>query len=129
MGNRQAYRKKPDRFVIAVQLNMEMDGFTYEKWGSTQHCQGGDWLVNNDGDTYTITADSFAATYKQLSPGLYFKDAVVWAEVASQADRIQTNEGETHYEAGDYIVYNNDDGTDGYAVSRDKFESMYERVE
>lgn len=129
MQNRQQYRKKADSFVTAVQLNLETDGFSYQKWGGTQECQPRDWLVDNDGDTYTISAETFAATYQQLSPGVYFKTSVVWVTVADEAGSIETNEGETQYEIGDYIVYNNADQTDGYAVSREKFEAMYEIVE
>ena len=29
----QQYRKKADSFVTAVQLNLETDGFSYQKWG------------------------------------------------------------------------------------------------
>lgn len=61
-----------------------------------------------------------------LSPGVYYKSASVWAEVAEAAGKIKTKEGKTEYEAGDYIVYNEEDGSDAYAVSREKFESMYE---
>jgi hypothetical protein len=32
---------------------------------------------------------------------------------------------ETTYKAGDYLVYNNEDGAGAYAVSAEKFESMY----
>jgi hypothetical protein len=31
----------------------------------------------------------------------------------------------THYNAGDYIVSNNSDGSDAYAITAAKFETLY----
>ena len=45
---------------------------------------------------------------------------------AGSAGSIKTKEGETHYLAGDYLVYNNPDHSDGYAVSAEKFDAIYE---
>jgi hypothetical protein len=53
----------------------------------------------------------------------------VWAQVATCAGVVRTKEGNTHYEPGDYLVYNEPDGGDAYAVSRAIFEHMYERLE
>lgn len=119
------YVKKIDQHITAVQLLLDTDGFKYQKWGSDQQCKTGDWIVDNDGDCYTINNDSFTSTYQQVSPGRYKKIAPVWAEQAGSAGKIITKEGSTHYEAGDYIVYNSGDNADGYAVSKDKFEDMY----
>ena len=63
------YLKKTTSRVAAVQLDLETRGFTYQKWGSTQTCKAGDWIVNNDGDVYTIDRDTFARTYRADSPG------------------------------------------------------------
>ena len=115
--------------VIAVQLNLDTEGFAYEKWGGTQTCKQGDWIVNNDGETYTIDADTFFSTYAPKSPGLYVKVTPVWAKPATVAGSIETKEGATHYAAGDILVFNNADGTDGYAMAQDKFASMYEIVD
>ena len=35
----------------------------------------------------------------------------------------------TAYEAGDYLVYNNEDGTDAYAMKPASFKSMYEAAD
>ena len=126
MGTKRKYKKKSTSFVTAVQLDLETEGFVYRKWGGEQVCRRGDWLVNNSGDTYTVAKESFANTYQFLSPGVYVKAAPVWAEVAENAGKVKTKEGETAYEAGDYLVFNNEDGTDGYAMSAETFESMYE---
>jgi hypothetical protein len=123
------YVKKKTSRVIAVQLDLETDGFNYQKWGGTQSCKAGDWLVNNDGDVYTVDGDTFARTYREVSPGVYEKVAPVWAEVAEQSGQIATKEGVTHYAAGDYLVYNNADRKDGYAVKARKFEEMYVRAD
>lgn len=125
---KKQYRKKATQRVLAVQLNLETDGFTYEKWGSTQVCKQGDWLVENNGETYTIDQQTFADTYRESEPGFYEKTSTVWAEVASEAGVVKTKEGSTEYEAGDYLVCNDETGEDRYAVSRSRFESMYEVV-
>jgi hypothetical protein len=39
---------------------------------------------------------------------------------------IETKEGVTHDEAGAYLVFNDEDGKDGYAVEAVTFEEMYE---
>jgi hypothetical protein len=129
MSERRKYRKRPESFVTAVQLNLDTEGFVYRKWGGEQRCRKGDWIVDNDGDVYTVTQDTFAKTYKNLKPGVFLKTTPVWAERAEKRGTIRTQEGTTDYAPGDYIVYNNEDETDGYAISREKFESMYERAD
>jgi hypothetical protein len=123
---RQRYRRKPDQAVTAVRLALEFDGFSYRKWGDTQRAQAGDWLVDNSGDAYTVAADSFARSYRELSPGRWLKTAPVWAERAAQPGSVGTKEGRTHYEAGDWLVSNDEGGSDAYAISAGKFEQMYE---
>lgn len=129
MNSRRQYRKRASQFIVAVQFDLTTDGFTYEKWGSTQRCKPGDWLVNNNGDTYTVDRDTFARTYKSTGAGTYTKVTTVWAEVAHEAGEVTTKEGATRYDPGDYIVYNVPDGGDAYAVSKAEFEQMYEVVE
>ena len=123
---RRKYRKKEGSFVVAVQLDLDTKGFTYEKWGGTQTCKAGDWLVENNGEVYTVDRETFASTYGRVRPGVYEKVAAVWAEVAETAGDIQTKEGSTHYEAGDYVVSNDPDGNDTYAVRAEDFQQLYE---
>lgn len=112
--------------MVAVRLDLDTEGFTYNKWGAEQGCKPGDWLVDNGGDIYSIDADVFARTYRCVSAGNYVKATPVWAEVAREAGSVITKEGESKYQAGDYLVSNNKDGTDAYCISASKFESMYE---
>jgi len=126
MGNRRRYRKRTDRFVVAVQLDLDTAGFTYRKWDAEQRCKKGDWIVDNDGDIYSVDGEVFAKTYRKVNPGIYVKTTPIWAEVASQPGSVVTIEGESHYQSGDYLVSNNEDGTDAYCISAAKFESMYE---
>jgi hypothetical protein len=60
MGKRRRFIKRADQFVVAVQLDLDTDGFTYQKWGIVQRCKPGDWIVNNDGDYYTVDKETFA---------------------------------------------------------------------
>lgn len=123
------YQKRPGTEVIAVQLDLDTDGFSYKKWGETQRCKQGDWLINNHGDTYTVNAETFRKTYREVQPGLFLKTTPVWAKTATSSGEIATKEGATDYKAGDYIVYNESDEKDGYAMSAEKFERMYEAIE
>ena len=127
MGTRLRYRKRPDQFVVAVPLTLDTPGFSYRKWGADQRCKRGDWLVDNNGDVYTVDGEVFARTYRKVGPGRFVKTTPIWAEVATEAGAVKTKEGESRYEAGDYLVSNNEDGTDAYCIGARKFEAMYER--
>ena len=127
MGKRRRYRKRPEQFVVAVRLALDTDGFGYRKWGADQRCKRGDWLVDNAGDVYTVDAEVFARTYREVGPGRYVKVTPVWAEIASEAGAVATKEGQSRYEAGDYLVSNDEGGTDAYCISAAKFEAMYEQ--
>lgn len=129
MSERRKYAKKASAAVVAVQLDLETSGFTYRKWDAEQRCKQGDWLVDNEGDHYTVDREVFARTYRGTSKGLYVKTTPVWAEVARSAGSVPTKEGESHYDAGDYIVFNEEDGGDGYCMKPAKFEEMYEPAE
>src|SRR5262245_62054757 len=96
-AKRRKYRKKASQYVIAVQLDIDTDGFSYRKWGAKQRAKRGDWLVDNDGDIYTVDAEVFARTYQGLRPGIYVKSTPVWAEVATESGSVKTKEGESHY--------------------------------
>ena len=126
IGNRRKYRKRAAQFVVAVQLDLDTDGFTYRKWGAEQRCKPGDWIVDNGGDIYSVDGEVFKKTYRKVKPGIYVKTTPIWAEVAAQPGSVVKKEGESHYQSGDYLVYNNEDGTDVYCISAAKFESMYE---
>lgn len=128
MAHRLKYVKRPNQAVAAVQLAVQTKGFTYKKWGAVQRCKARDWIVDNDGDVYTVNRESFRRTYRQVSPGLYLKKAPVWAEVAAKAGRIKTKEGSTGFKRGDYLVFNQRNGADGYAVPARKFKRMYTRA-
>lgn len=122
----KAYRRKADAHVVAVQLDLDTEGFTYVKWGGVQTCKPRDWVVNNDGDTYTVDREVFRRTYEQIRPGLFRKTSRVWARVVEEDGKIQTREGVTEYEAGDYLVFNDPDESDGWAMSPGKFQELYE---
>lgn len=126
MNERQRYRRRPGQPVVAVQLKLDTEGFKYQKWGEEQRCKANDWLVDSNGDVYTVDADSFARTYAAEGRGTYVKTGKVWAEQAAEAGRAATKEGGTNYESGDWLVSNEEDGSDAYAVSAKKFEESYE---
>jgi hypothetical protein len=47
--------------VIAVKIDLDTDGLTYQKWGGTQRAKRGDWLVNNEGGVYNESGISRSA--------------------------------------------------------------------
>ena len=83
-------------------------------------------MVNNNGDIYTVDKEVFARTYRQVKPGSYVKTTPVWAEVADKPGSVKTKEGVSRYQEGDYLVSNDENGTDRYCMGREKFEAMYE---
>jgi hypothetical protein len=120
------YRRKPDQAVTAICLKLEFNGLNYRKWSHDQQAKPGDWLVENAGDVYTVDADSFSRTYREVGPGRWVKSTPIWAEQAAQAGSVPTKEGQTAYQAGDWLVSNNEDGSDAYAIAAAKFEQLYE---
>lgn len=128
MSERKLYRKRPKFNVTAVQFDLDLETFEYNKWGGKQSCKQGDWLVNNDGDIYTVDKEKFKESYQCVSPGVFEKIAEVWAETAKASGAISTIEGSTDYKDGDYLVFDRQTAGDGYAVSKQKFERMYEEL-
>jgi hypothetical protein len=73
-----------------------------------------------------VDSEVFVKTYKSVGRGLYVKIKPVWAEIATTSGTVVTKEGTSDYKPGDFLVFNNHDGTDPYCMSATKFESMYE---
>lgn len=128
MDSRKRYRKRAGQAVTAVQLNLQTSGFTYDKWGGVQTCKPGDWIVDNEGEIYSVDSASFAQTYQEVGPGRFVKIGTVWAEVAASAGEIRTKEGLTRYNPGDFLVFNNPDGSDGYSMTAERFHALYEEI-
>jgi hypothetical protein len=126
MADRLRYRRKPGAHVTAVRLDLDVVEFTFMKWGGVQRAERGDWLVDNGQEVYTVDGDTFARTYEKVSPGVYEKTADVWAEEADSAGTVKTREGTTDYVEGDYVVYEEPDGTPAYAISAAEFHDLYE---
>lgn len=129
MAVRKLYRKRPKFNVTAVQLELDLEKFEYQKWGGKQTCKPGDWLVNNDGDIYTVDKQYFKDHYRRVSQGVFEKVGEIWAEIADADGAIKTIEGSTAYRAGDYLVFDRETGGEGYAIGRLKFERWYEEVD
>jgi len=87
--------------VTATRLQLEFDGFTDHKWGADQRAQAGDWLVERDGETHTVAADSIARAYRAFGPGRWLKSTPVLAEAATQDGGEATKEGRMHFKVGD----------------------------
>jgi hypothetical protein len=127
MDRRLKYRRKSGQFVVAVRLDLDTNGLSYHKWGGRQRAKRGDWLVDNNGEVYTVDGKVFARTYRRIRPGCYVKKTPVWAEVAAEAGSMKTKEGASRYRKGDYLVYNHRNGRDGYCMSPATFKARYVR--
>lgn len=125
---RRRYVRRPDRPVAAVRLALDTTGLVYRKWGGRQRAKKGDWIVDNDGDVYTVDARVFARTYRRVAIGAYVKRTPVWALRATDAGRVKTKEGFTRYRPGDYLVSNHRDGSDQYAMRAKTFKNLYTRA-
>ena len=123
--SRRRYVRRPDRPVAAVCLTLDTKGLVYRKWGHRQRARRGDWIVDNNGDVYTVAAAVFRKTYRQTAVGAYVKKTPVWAERATRGGSVKTKEGHTKYKAGYYLVSNNRNGSDSYAMTARKFTSLY----
>lgn len=129
MAERTRYRRKTRSEVAAVRLDLDTEGFTYRKWGGEQRCKRGDWLVYTGDETYTVDAAVFERTFREVSPGRFEKVTVVWAVLATAGGAVKTLEGSTKFRPGDYLVSNDEAGTDSYAIESAKFHELYEPVE
>ena len=121
----ERYRRRPSQFITAVRLKLDTEGLRYRKWGGPQFAKRGDWLVDNGSEVYSVDAESFRRTYKKLSPGVFLKKAPVWARIATSSGSLATKEGVSRYRRGDYIVFNDRRGRDGYAIASEKFRKLY----
>ncbi|SMX29505.1 hypothetical protein TRP8649_03641 [Pelagimonas phthalicica] len=126
MPTLKRYRRREMTTVIAVQIALDTEGFSYKKWGDVQVARAGDWLVNNNGNAYTIDREIFEKTYSQVSDGVYEKTGLVWAERAQKAGKVRSTSGFTNYHAGDFVVFNDEDRTDGWAMREEEFKRLYE---
>jgi hypothetical protein len=120
------YRQRAGSQVTAIQLNLDLEAFRFHKWGGIQTAKQGDWLVERDGQAHTVDADSFTRTYRQIGPATYVKHSIVWAKTAQRDGSIPTREGTTHYRQGDVLAWNDPEGKDGYAMTKEKFDSLYQ---
>jgi hypothetical protein len=124
----RTYRKRETQRVTAVQINLDLvEGvMRYRKWGDAQTAKQGDWLVNNNGESYTVDAEVFANDYQETSVGQYMKTGKITAYQATVAGSVPTKEGKSHYAAGDYVI---NPGGNSYCIGPAKFEEMYELAE
>ncbi len=126
MGKLTRYSRREQTNVTAIKIDMETDGFTYRKWGGEQIVRPGDWLVDNNGDVYTVDGEAFEATYTKVSQGIYTKTGHVWAREAESDGQVQSTSGFTQYHAGDMVVFRDEREIDGWAMSKADFATLYQ---
>ena len=127
------YRAAGGLPVNAIQLTFDESekSISYVKWGGEQTAKFGDWLVHNPtgGDTYTVDNESFYNTYMAVADtfGLYQKKGAWCKRVPFNAApfTIPTKEGGTQVNPGDWLMANNVDLSDKYAMRHEKWLKLY----
>jgi hypothetical protein len=81
--------------------------------------------VNNHRDVYTVDADIFPIRIAR-SLSVYEKTGVYGPD--RRRNRRRTDQrGATAYAPGDYLVFNDPEGCDDYAMKPEKFHELYEK--
>jgi hypothetical protein len=111
--------------VTAIQIDFDKVSFTYHKWGSDQKATSGDWIVNTNGDIFTVPREIFARSYKMIGHGQYLQTGDVWVRHTIEPGFLKTNNGKVNYKAGDYLVFNDPEGNHGIVVKPNIFTEFY----
>lgn len=124
------YERRPDGLIIAIQIRLDLEagGIAYRKWDSEQWGKRGDWLINDDGDTYTVSAENFANDYELSESGLYRNTAKVWAEEATGSGFVEIRGGTAPFVEGNMLVFSDPDRKEGQVFFYNKFNRLYRPV-
>ncbi|MGQ7787939.1 PGDYG domain-containing protein [Nesterenkonia sp. K-15-9-6] len=74
--------------------------------GAVMEAKPGDWIVDDDGQQWSVDAEVFAETYEAVSEGRYRKTGEVRARQIAQPTSLETLEGSDQLDAGDWVVQN-----------------------
>ena len=91
--------------------------------GSPMSVEPGDMIVTSGERTWSITPDSFAATYVQVERDVYERTGEVWARRAKPGEWVATQEGEDVAGEGQWRV--TDDDGNSWFVPEDVFTANY----
>ena len=94
--------------------------------GSPMSVEPGDMIVSSGERTWSITPDSFAATYVQVEGDVYERTGEVWARPAEPGEWVATQEGEDVAGEGQWRV--TDDDGNSWFVPGDVFTANYRPV-
>ena len=83
----------------------------------------GDWLVEEDGKSWSVRDDIFWAGYRHVSGSQWQRRGTVLARIAQPGETIQTLEGPTVAADGDWVVKG--DHGDQWPVPADVFAHHY----
>ena len=91
--------------------------------GSPMSVEPGDMIVTSGERTWSITPESFAATYAQVEGDVYERTGEVWARPANPGELVATQEGEDV--AGESQWRVTDDDGNSWFVPEDVFTANY----
>lgn len=91
--------------------------------GATMQAGPGDWLVEEDGKSWSVRDDIFRAGYRHVSGSQWQRRGTVLARIAQPGETIQTLEGPTVAADGDWVVKG--DHGDQWPVPADVFAHHY----
>jgi hypothetical protein len=100
---RHARRYRPTAVVSARQLTDPLVWRTSR--GADLRAEAGDWeLVDDDGDRWTVAADTFTRSYQRSPDGHYRKRELIDAVRLTGRAEISTLEGAATAEIGDWLL-------------------------
>lgn len=91
--------------------------------GATMQADPGDWLVQEDGASWSVRDDIFRSSYRHLTGSQWQRRGTVLARQAQAGEVIDTPEGPTEAADGDWVIRGNHG--DQWPVPADVFERHY----
>lgn len=125
MSAYRRYKRKGNEVVIAIQLDLDTEGFSYQKQGAERRCNAQDWLLSDRSGTYAVDDSTFARAFEEIGVGQYTMVGIVRAKVSDSAGHIRVGQRKVPHEPGDYLVWDESTQSIGYAVPKDWFEASY----
>jgi hypothetical protein len=95
--------------------------------GDGMRSRSGDWLVESEADSWSISAATFARSYEPVGDGIYRRSGNVLATRLEDAFTVRSPEGGSSGVAGDWLI-SNDEGH-VWIVPGERFSRTYVQID
>lgn len=95
--------------------------------GATMQADPGDWMVEENGESWSVRDDIFRSSYRHLSGSQWQRSGTILARPAQPGETIDTPEGPTTAADGDWVVRGNHG--DHWPVPADVFARHYVEID